>query len=135
MSGAVTTEKIWRLNLWVILVGACAPLVACALGVGDSAARITGVIVDETQGAYHDCRIDLFHVSKDAVLDSRRIDSHFLITFVLPERPASYKLRVSCSESGEAFESKPVLLGDLRKTYASPLDLGTVVLRRRVDGT
>jgi hypothetical protein len=129
MDGSPRQAAAWRMKA-VAFLAICAPLTACVIGFGDSAARVAGFVVDEASKSHHGCRLELLHEENDKVLDYRHVEPRFLITFVLPTKPESYRLRISCPESPEAFISKPLELGDLRKTYDKPVDLGVIVLKR-----
>jgi hypothetical protein len=121
-------DLVTRLAL-TLLVAVVLPTPACAMG--ESAARIKGAVVDERGAAYEGCRLELLDKTNERVLDYRTVEGNFGVTFVLPPKPDSYRLRLSCKTSTDVYVSEPMVLGELKKTYDVPVDLGSVVLRRR----
>lgn len=118
-----------RLARMLSLAALVLPTSACAEG--ESAARIRGAIVDERGVAHDSCRLELLDKARERVLDYRTVEGEFAVTFVLPPRPASYRLRIACKTSAAIYLGEPLELGELKKTYDQPVDLGSVVLRRR----
>jgi hypothetical protein len=123
-----TQRACWGMCLGLTLGS---PISSCATGIGDSAARVIGQIVDESGKTYDSCRIELLHESGGRVLDYRAVKSTFLTTFVLPPKEEKYRLRLSCSGSAETVVSKALTLGNLAETYDKPVDLGTTILKRQ----
>ena len=101
------------------------------LTVGDGAARIAGVVVDERQSAHASCRLELMDVSETVVFSQTDIGSPFLETFVVSPKPTFYRLRVVCESSDEVFTSEPQLLGNPATSYYVPVDIGAIRLKRR----
>jgi hypothetical protein len=87
--------------------------------------------VDEGGVPHENCRLELLDKLQTRVLDYRPVQAGFAVTFVLPPVPDIYRLRLSCKTSTDVFTSEPMTLGELKKTYDVPVDLGSVVLRRR----
>jgi hypothetical protein len=121
-------DPVSRFALMLWLLAAVLPTPACAIG--ESAARIKGEVVDERGAAHDGCRLELLDKVQERVLDYRKVEGNFGVTFVLPPTPDSYRLRLSCKTSTDVYLSEPMVLGDLKKTYDVPVDLGSIVLKR-----
>jgi hypothetical protein len=102
-----------------------------AFGMGDGAARISGHVVDASGEAYGNCRLELLDTDNLETLVSRNVGSPFLETMLMAPGAHPYKLRVTCQGSAEVFTSGLVSLGDLKKTYHKPFELGRITLRRQ----
>jgi hypothetical protein len=115
-------------GLTVPLFIVAAPLLAFAMS--ESAAVIKGSVKDERDVPYKECRLELLTTNHERLTYSE-ISSEFTEAFVLEPKEKLYLLRITCDGSDETFTSEPKLLGDMRKTFLIPVELGAVRLERQ----
>jgi hypothetical protein len=106
---------------------------------GDNAARVKVRVTDERGHPYHECRTELLSSKNRQVLyapspdppfpDPRPLGT-FITTFILPPGAGLYLMRVACEGSNETFTSEPTMLPNPDTTFSTPVDLGTVQLKR-----
>jgi hypothetical protein len=91
--------------------------------IGDSAVRVKGVIENGNDSGQ--CSVRLHLAKDDRLLDERRVDNVFLMTFVIAPSKMDYYFTVKCENSNNLFKSTVIELGDY-KYYKNPIDFGEI---------
>lgn len=115
----------------------CVLLLPACLLVSDSAAKVTGLVIDENNLAYSHCTIDLLVIEDDQIQQlkyaSRQIDftdAGFEQVFIIQPERLKYIVEIGCDESSDIYRSKPVAMGS-SDGLSHPVKLGTIVLKRK----
>jgi hypothetical protein len=117
-----------RFSVAPILV---AGIVACT---GESGVRITGRIEPPSGATNVRCTADLLlekdnrRVASNEILS--RTDGTYLESFRLPRGAQNYFLEVGCQGFADRVRSGPHELGGSLEHYDTPLDLGTLSLKK-----
>lgn len=126
-TGLTLMIKQLILSLIALTLSAC-------LMIGETAAKITGEIIDQNGLAYSQCSIDLLRVdgtNKTRLNYTKRQISFngkkFEQIFVLQPNVQKLSVEIACADSAMSFISKPL---DLSGGFDTPVNLGSIILRR-----